>query len=237
VASQRRRAPGSSEPLLGRGSALGSINAYCTIPYDAAHPDPGLPSPLLDWGKVTKVEQLSGTFGLEEVVEEVIEIAGQRATYRTVNDFGFLGSLDVEKGDLIALCSEGEDTVHHLPGGPLMFTHLIVPLSAPPRLAEIAPFAPRHMMAGQIPDAVGSGKLGDGRYLVYTEIGRADGEQFFVEREQWKIAMPPDAPWARRIAPGKRMWLVVGALAPDAGAADKPRPVLQVFAALDELFP
>jgi hypothetical protein len=239
VTQNRPRAADSAPPArkFNRAGAIGSIDAFCTIPSDVAHAETGLRNTLLDWGKVTRVERLRGKFGPDDVVEEVIEIAGQRATYRTVNDFGPFGALDVKKGDLLALCPQVEDTIHQLPGGPLIATHIILPLSRPPRLGELERFAAEHMLAGRfVRDAV-SGKLGTGNFLVHSKIGPADGDRFSVDDDTWRITVAPDALGANRIASGKQMWLVVGDLTLESGSAGTARPVLTVHAALDDLFP
>lgn len=220
------------------GPAVASVDAFCTIPYDAAHPDPSLALPILDWGKVTRIEHLVGTFGGDEVEVEVLEIAGQRATYRTQNDFPMLGTLDhVKVGDLLALCAEGKDDLYHLASGPLTLVKMVIPLSAPPRLAEIAPFEPRHIRRSRVREPAEQGLLSAGRYLVYAEIGRADGAQFAIDRDDWRITVAPGAHGGDRIATGKRLWLVIGDAVVAASSEGRSRPVLRVYAAFDELFP
>jgi hypothetical protein len=222
-----------------RAAAIGSINFACRIPYDAAHPDPALSEPILDWGKVTRIDHVPAISD-EYPPLEAFEIQGQRATYRTVNDFGPLGTLErVRVGDLLALCSQGEDNLHHMASGPMIVTFLIVPLSAPPRLHEIARFEPRHLGTEDVAGMAEHGKLQVGRYLVYATIGDADGARFSVARGDWQIEIAPDAPGADRIASGKQMWLVIGdpAPVPQGESASRARVVLRVYAALDELFP
>lgn len=210
------------------------MDAFCHIPYDAAHPDPASGWPVMDWGKVTKVEQLTGTLGDEQIDLEVLEIAGQRARYRVKNS-GLIGHLaDVQVGQLLALCPEDESDVYRLPGGPLTVTHEVVSLSAPPRVAEFARFAPRHMTSIAIRVAADHGKLAPGHYLVHARIGAADGDRF--EIDHWWIRATPDAPGRDLIAPGAWLWLVLG----DPQFEDGPggrRLILRVDAAITELFP
>jgi hypothetical protein len=186
------------------------MSAFCYIPFDAAHPDPSIGVfMVMDWGKVTKVEQVPGQLGDTPITLEVIEIAGQRGRYRVKNGFGALGYLDsVKPGDLLALCPEDDDNnVYQLAGGPLMRTHQVVPISAAPRTAELAHLAPRYVSSTKLRVAAEAGTLEAGHYLVRARIGSADGDHF--EIEQWWIDGTQSAVGANQIATGKILWLVV----------------------------
>jgi hypothetical protein len=111
----------------------------------------------------------------------------------------------------------------------------VVPLSAPPRLAEIARFEPRHIPARRVRDHAERGELDTGRFLVLARIGRADGAQFEVG--DWWFEVAAGAPGAGAIATGKSVWLVIGDPTHVPGDGGKPRVVVQVHAVLNELFP
>ena len=61
-----------------RAVAIGSINAYCRIPYDAAHPEAALPEPILDWGKVTRIDHVPA-------ISEELQV-GRYLVYASIGD-------------------------------------------------------------------------------------------------------------------------------------------------------
>jgi serine/threonine protein kinase len=237
-------APGRSR--FSRENAIAALDGACHIPYDAAQPDPAIRKPMADWGKVTKVadevSRLRGTpagelFG--EIIN-VIEVAGQRGTYRFDSDDITLGRLVVNIGDLVVLCVELQDLSdrHGLPGGPLTITHNAFAVSRPPRITEVADLKPRHVSDLHLSRQRSSKHAIDldRRYLVRSRVETRSSDRF-VMRYGWILDVPKETRGGAQVVPGKSLWIVVEKPEFEALPDGNERIVVQAVVVIDDLFP
>jgi len=217
------------------------MDAFCHIPYDAAHPDPATHAPIVDWGKVTKVADEHGALGDRPVTLRVIEVAGQRDRYRFDDEIGALGRLETHVGDMLALCEEdhGSDSnIYKLAAGGLGRVLSVVPITKPPRIVELANLAPLHIDDVVLLRDGGDGKITldpDRRYLVHAKVTAADGDRWAMDK--WWLEVPSGIRGGNLVAAGKRLWIVVEQPKLEDQPAGKPHLVLRAAAVIDDLFP
>ncbi|HEU4732388.1 MAG TPA: protein kinase [Kofleriaceae bacterium] len=180
-----------------RNTAIASLVAFCHLPYDAAHPDPALWKPIADWGKVVQERPLPGRFRGADITVDLIEVKGQRKTYRFPNEFptpfGDVAVLDVRPGDMVAFCPEDDDgNIYHVALGPLDLVRDAVPISAPPRIVELAKYRPLYLDTTAFAAASARGKMTfptDRRLLIWAVVGAADGNRF--KMDYFWLEVPP----------------------------------------------
>jgi serine/threonine protein kinase len=223
-----------------RDNAIVSLEASCYLPYDAAHPDPAMREPIADWGKVVQKRLLPGRFGGADITVDVIEVKGQRKTYRFDNwfqtVFGEVVHLAVQPGDMVAFCPDDYDgNIYHVAPGPLDRVRDAVPISAPPRIVELAKYQPLHLRTTAFLAASRNGKMTfptDRRLLIHASVGAADGNRF--KMDNFWLEVPPGV---QGIEAGKRLWLVVEDPVLEDQPDNEKRLVLRAVAAIDEMFP
>ena len=183
---------------------------------------------------------MPGRFNGADITVDVIEVKGQRKTYRFPNrfptGFGEVVHLVVQPGDMVAFCPDDDDgNTYNVALGPLDRVRDAVPISAPPRIVELAKYQPLHLRTTAFIAASRYGKITfptDRRLLIWALVGAADGNRF--KMENFWLEVPPGV---QGIEAGKRLWLVVE----DPVLEDQPdhqkRLVLRAVAAIDEMFP
>lgn len=248
TAASAATAPPLLDPLarpFTRDRAIGVMNQFCHLPIDAAHPDPKLGRPIIDWGKVTRRERVTGTIGKDMTRHLTLyEVVGQRATYHFDGDEWneSIGQFDARIGDLVALCQDDIDELFTLPGawhGPLGKMMAMLPISAPPRMRELAKLDPLHISDVVLLRDGKRGKLEldpSRRYLVRSNVVAADGARW--EMEGWWLEVPPRVAGAALVKESARPWIVVEQLHfEDDPEGGKPHLVGTAAAVLDSMFP
>ena len=77
---------------LRRENAIATMIAFCRIPTDPAHLEPGWHgSGIADWGKVTSVATERGQFDGDPIVSPIVTVAGHRDHYRIETEIGVMG--------------------------------------------------------------------------------------------------------------------------------------------------
>ncbi|MDQ3370464.1 MAG: hypothetical protein M3680_34015, partial [Myxococcota bacterium] len=231
-----------------RSRALASLTTWCKIPIDAAHPDPALGPGVADWGRVTRREEVTGTFAEDrEVAMLLYEVRGQRATYRFngASHAHTIGTLDVPVGQLVALCEDPQrepSTLYELPApwkGPLNLFVAALPISGPPLTASFAKLAPLHLPALTLRRDGGDGRISiasNRRYLVHAKVEGADGDRW--DMGQWWLEVPRGTRGAGLVATGQLLWFVIEQPTLEATADPKhPKLVVRAVHVQDELFP
>ena len=229
----------SLDPPLRRASAIGTMDQFCHIPYDAAHPDPATRQPIVDWGTVASVEREVGTLRGDARPLDVVTATGQRGSIRFETTIGGLGRLDTRSGDMLAWCSEREPTdIYQLPKGPITPMTAVVRIAAPPRIVELAALQPLHISETSLgaTDRKGVLKLAtDRRYLVRARVAAADGTRW--KMDGWWLEVPARVRGEALVAAGKWLWIVVEQPVLEDQPEGKPHLVLRAAAVLDDLFP
>jgi serine/threonine protein kinase len=225
-----------------REAAIATMDAFCYIPYDVAHPDKDLAHPVVDWGKVTEITHETGSFMGDEIDSNIMTIKGARGVYRVMQEVQVLNYVvPANVGDMMALCADREESdLYRFPGGPTLPVTSIVPLSGIPRIAEVAKYKPLHVRELTM-TAAGANqhtnlKL-DRTYIINAKIVEmSDPKRFKMDR--YDMEVPANFPGKASLAVGKRTWIVVDNLhyedADDSG--HKPF-VVRAVAVLGEMFP
>ena len=224
--------------------AHATIEMFCGIPLDPARPGPGVRKPVVDWGKVTRRELVTAKLAGRDHPLLMYEVQGARAIYRFDGSTwsNTIGILDVAPGGWIALCEEDRSELYEMPPAWRFPTSRVVgvlPLTAPPRVAEIAHLDPLHLSAIALKTSGSNGKLGfaaDRRHLVRAKVEAADGPRW--QMGGWWLEVPPGARGARLVDAGRWLWFVVEQPTfEDPGDGGKPRLVVRAAAVVDELLP
>jgi len=224
------------DPPLRRDTALAIVEQDCHLPTDPDHPDAALGKPVADWGQVTRRERVPAQLAGRELTLTMYEVAGHRGTYR-FKDEAPGGRLVAQVGDLLVLCVTDDQPIYTLPAAwSGMVRVSAAPVSAPPRITEVASLAPLHVSDRAFVAAVPGHppRLPAGRrYLVHAKVGAADGTRFAMGG--WVLDVPEGVPG---IATGRAPWLVVEEPTwEDAPEGGKPHLVLRAVAAIDSMFP
>lgn len=226
----------SLDPPYCRSCAVASVDAFCEIPYDFANPETKRRREVVDWGRVTKVTTEHGKLGDRPVTLNIVELQGQRDTYRFKDEL-VVGRLQTQVGALLAICPEEEDDFWQLSGGPTYKTRAVITLSAPPRVQDAAKFQALHIPDIRLAAASVNKSLErldpSRRYLVYAEVKADDGALWKMDR-YWLDAS--GAKSASKLAAKKRFWMVVEKPEIVERDGDK-RLLVHAVAILDEIFP
>jgi len=226
-----------------RDAAIATMDAFCYIPYDVAHPDKDLPRPVVDWGKVTNVTQEQGQFMGDEIDSTIITIQGARGVYRVMSEVAVLNYVvPANVGDYMALCADREESdLYRFPGGPTLPVSSVVPLSAPPRITEVAKYKPLHIRELAI-TAAGANQhhnLKENRaYIINAKIlDMSDPKRYKMDR--YVMEIPANFPGKSSLEVGKRTWIVVDQLHYEDATDDQNKKpfVVRAVAVLGEMFP
>ncbi|MEO8840528.1 MAG: protein kinase [Kofleriaceae bacterium] len=226
-----------------RDAAIATMDAFCYIPYDVAHPDKDLPHPVVDWGKVTNVTQEQGQFMGDEIDSTIITIQGARGVYRVMSEVAVLNYVvPANVGDYMAVCADREESdLYRFPGGPTLPVTSIVPLSAPPRITEVAKYKPLHIRELAI-TAAGANQhhnLKENRaYVINAKIlDMSDPKRYKMDR--YVMDIPANFPGKSSLEVGKRTWIVVDQLHYEDATGDQNKKpfVVRAVAVLGEMFP
>ncbi len=236
MAVQKRHVHSGTER---RDAAIAMMDSFCYLPYDVAHPDKDLPHPVVDWGKVTSVESETGQFMGDTFDSNIITIRGARGTYRVMQEVMTLNYVvPARVGDWMALCADREESdLYRFPGGPTLPVESIVPLTAPPRISELARYKPLHIRELAM-TAAGANQhhnlKTDRAYVIRAKVvDENDGKRLKMDR-YWM-----DVPPGIKLEVGKPTWVVVDHLHyedPD-DSGKKPFVVRAVAVLPGEMFP
>ncbi len=210
-------APPRGVKPLSRGVAENLIEAYCSLAPDPTKPDPASKAYVVDWGKVTRAELVTGRMDEHTQPMAMYEVKGQRKTYRFdgAQDLQFLGLLDVEPGTLVALC-EGDrgNNNFEVPdawkGYVLMKS--FIPISRPPRVADYAKLAPIHITDTRISKDATNERLSvpAGRRAIARiplKSATVSGTRWSVSN--WFLDVPAGIPGHALMAAKKSRWIVL----------------------------
>lgn len=226
-----------------RDAAIATMDSFCYIPYDVAHPDKDLPHPVVDWGKVTNVTQEQGQFMGDEIDSKIITIQGARGVYRVMSEVAVLNYVvPANVGDYMAVCADREESdLYRFPGGPTLPVTSVVPLSAPPRITEVAKYKPLHIRELAI-TAAGANQhhnLKENRaYIINAKIlDMSDPKRYKMDR--YVMDIPAKFPGKSSLEVGKRTWIVVDQLHYEEATDDQNKKpfVVRAVAVLGEMFP
>jgi hypothetical protein len=172
------------------------------------------------------------------------EVQGARATYR-FNGLSWsntIGVLDVAPGGWVALCEQDRAELYEMPPAwrfPTSRLEGVLPLTAPPRVGEIAHLDPIHTSALKLQAGGKDGKLdldAGRRYLVRAKVESADGSRW--KMGAWWIEVPPGVRGAALVAAGKSLWFVIeDPVLEEQGDGSPARLVVRAAAILDDLLP
>jgi len=228
-----------------RARAQASL-AFCKIPMDPANPDRAYGrGQVLDWGRITRREVVMTTLIDHDSRMLLYEAQGARGTYRF--DGGLtsntLGMLDVQPGQLVVMCESAREpsSLRKLPaswGTELHLMDAVLPVSEPPRLAQLAKLAPIHIDDTRLRRDGDAGQITlqtDRRYLVHATVVAADGGRWNMD--DWSLEVPPGIPGAGLVEAGKRLWFVVEKPALEENpTGKKPRLVLRAAYVQADMF-
>jgi serine/threonine-protein kinase len=234
-------APPTPPPSRGRycrGCQIGSADAFCRIPTDFANTGYPRNFGVLDWGKVTKVENEAGTFREETIHETIITLRGQRKTYRFSADF-LDTFVDAKVGDLLAICPEDESDIFRLSGGPTDKTRAVITLGGPPKTQVAAKLGAKHIDDIQLAAVSGRKRFddritADGRYMVRAQVYGIDGPRYRMDR-YW-MQVPKGMKGEDKLQTNASVWLVVENLE-FVEIEGKEQLLVHAAAILDDLFP
>jgi len=226
-----------------REAAIATMDAFCYLPYDVAHPDKDLPRPVVDWGKVTNVSQEQGQFMGDEIDSKIITIQGARGVYRVMSEVAVLNYVvPANVGDYMAVCSDREESdLYRFPGGPTLPVTSVVPLTAPPRITEVAKYKPLHIreLAMTAAGANQHHNLKENRaYIINAKIlDMSDPKRYKMDR--YVMDVPASFPGKSSLEVGKRTWIVVDQLHYEDATDDQNKKpfVVRAVAVLGEMFP
>lgn len=220
-----------------RSCQIAVTDAFCRIPTDFEKPGTKSNFGVVDWGKVTKVEDEVGTFREEQFSESIITMRGQRKTYRFTSEF--LDSVVTTKvGELVAICPESESDIYRLSGGPTTVTRAVITLSAEPPILTAAKLGAKHISDIQLAAESGRKQLDrlepDGRYLIHAKVHGVEGSRYRMDR-YW-LDVPRGMKNEDLLVPKKHTWLVVEKPTFEEISGEKVL-VVRAAAILTELFP
>jgi serine/threonine protein kinase len=236
LAVQKRHSHSGTER---RDAAIATMDAFCYLPYDVAHPDKDLPRPVVDWGKVSSITPETGHLMGDDIDSNILTIKGARGTYRVMQEVGTLNYVvPAQVGDWMALCADREESdIYRFPGGPTLPVESIVPLRAPPRITELAKYKPLHIreLAMIAAGANQHHNLHEDRaYVIRAKVvDLGNGKRLKMDR--YYMDVPPSI----KLEVGKLTWVVVDHLHyEDADDTGKKPFVVRAIAVLDgDMFP
>ncbi|MFT3696417.1 MAG: serine/threonine-protein kinase [Kofleriaceae bacterium] len=228
-----------------REAAIATLDAFCFLPYDNAHPDKDLPHPVADWGKVTSIEHETGSLMGEDIESNIMTIQGARNTYRVMEEVKTLNYVvPAHVGETMVLCADREeDNLYRFPGGPTLPVNSVFPISgAAPRIIDVAKYKPLHtdslaMTAAFANQRPGHLKL-DRTYIIRAKVlDMSDSKRWKLDR--FYMDVPPNTPGADRVEVNREVWVVVDHLHYDDEKDDQNRKPFGVRAVvvLGEMFP
>ncbi len=220
-----------------RSCQIAVTDAFCRIPTDFEKPGTKSNHGVVDWGKVTKVEDEVGTFREEQFNETIITMRGQRKIYRFTSDF--LDSVVTTKvGELVAICPEGESDIYRLSGGPTTVTRAVITLSAEPPILTAAKLGAKHISDIQLAAESGRKQLDrlepDGRYLIHAKVYGVEGSRYRMDR--YFLEVPKGMKNDELLVPKQHVWMVVEKPTFEEISGEKVL-VVRAAAILTELFP
>jgi serine/threonine protein kinase len=226
-----------------RDAAIATMDAFCYIPYDVAHPDKEGGRAVADWGKVTSVERETGHFMGDDIDSNIITIQGARGVYRVMQEVSILNYVvPAAVGDMLALCADREDSdIYRFPGGPTLPVTSVFPISGPPRIGEVAKYKPLHIRELAM-TAVGANQHHnlhvDRMYVIDAKIlDTSDPKRYKMDR--YVMDVPASFPGKKSLEVGKRTWIVVDNLHYEDTPDDQGKKpfVVRAVAVLGEMFP
>jgi len=236
LAVQKRHSHSGAER---RDAAIATMDAFCYLPYDVAHPDKDLPRPVVDWGKVVSITPETGHLMGDDIDSNILTIKGARGTYRVMQEVSVLNYVvPAQVGDWMALCADREESdIYRFPGGPTLPVESIVPLRAPPRITELAKYKPLHIRELAMTAAGANQHHGlheDRAYVIRAKVvDLGDGKRLKMDR--YFMDVPPSI----KLEVGKPTWVVVDHLhyeEPD-DTGKKPFVVRAVAVLNGDMFP
>ena len=223
-----------------RSAAIATIDAFCFLPYVAAHPDKDLPRPVVDWGIVKSITPETGRIMGEAINSNILTIEGARDTYRVMQEIASLNYIvPAETGDLVALCADKEASdVYRFSGGPTVPVEAVVPITSEPRITAYAKYKPLHTHELAFTAAGANGKANlelDRTYIIRAKVvDTGDGMRFKMDR--YFLDVPPAL--ANKLELAKPTWIVVDNLHYEEPDASGKKPfVVHLVAVVGEMFP
>ncbi len=223
-----------------RGAAIATIDAFCFLPYDVAHPDKDLPRPVVDWGIVKSVTPETGRIMGDTINSNILTIEGARDTYRVMQEIALLNYVvPAEPGDLVAVCADLDTSnVYRFPGGPTNPVESVVPITSAPRITAYAKYKPLHIHELAFSAAGATGKTNlklDRAYIILAKVVETgDGKRF--EMDRYFLDAPPAL--ATKLEVDKPTWILVDNLHyEDPDASGKKPFVVHLVAIVGEMFP
>ncbi|MBA3452145.1 MAG: serine/threonine protein kinase [Deltaproteobacteria bacterium] len=231
---------------LHRRVAEQMLEAFCRLPVDPAKPDAVLEDHrVIDWGKVTRAELVDGTSGDMTRQMVMYEVKGARGTYRFdgAANLSTIGLLNVDPGTLVALClADHGNTMFEVPAawsGYVAMTAYI-PLSRPPRIADVAKLDPIHISGGFLSKDATNERISlpagrRGIVRVALPAGPESGTRWKIDN--WWLDIPAGIPGHALLQAKKTRWIVVEnpQLVPAAGGSKQL--VLRAAAVIEDMFP
>ena len=222
-----------------RDAAIATMDAFCYLPYDVAHPDKDLPRPVVDWGKVTTITEETGHLMGDDIDSNILTIVGARGTYRVMQEVVTLNYVvPAQVGDWMALCADREESdIYRFPGGPTLPVESIVPVRSPPRITELAKYKPLHIreLAMTAAGANQHHNLHEDRaYVIRAKVlDLGNGKRLKMDRYYMDVAP------SIKLEVGKPTWVVVDHLHyEDADDTGKKPFVVRAVAVLNgDMFP
>ncbi len=218
------------------------VEMFCGIPMDPAKPGADVRWPVLDWGKVTRRELVTAKLAGREHTLLMYEVQGARAIYRFNGSSwsNTIGVLDAPPGRWVALCEQDRSELYEMPPAwrfPTSRLEGVLPLTAPPRVAEIAHLDPIHTSVLSLQTGGRKGTLrADRRHLVRAKVEAADGPRW--KMGGWWLEVPPGVKGSRLVAAGRSLWFVVERpTLEEQGDGAPARLVVHAAAILDDLLP
>ncbi|CAN5699999.1 hypothetical protein BH11MYX1_BH11MYX1_07110 [soil metagenome] len=223
-----------------RDAAILTMDAFCFLPYDVAHPDQDLPRPVVDWGVVKSITPETGRIMGDTITSNILTIEGARETYRVMQEVAVLNYVvPAEVGDMIAVCADGEATdLYRFPGGPTVPVQSVVPIRRAPRITAFASYRPLHTHELAFTAAGANGRPNlklDRAYVIRARVVETgDGKRLKMDR--YFLDVPPAL--ANKLELGKPTWIVVDHLHYEAADGSGKKPfVVELVAVIGEMFP
>ena len=225
-----------------RDAAVATMDSFCYLPYDVAHPDKDLQHPVVDWGRVTEITHETGSFMGDAIDSNILTIKGARGIYRVMQEVQVLNYVvPANVGDMMALCADREESdLYRFQGGPTLPVTSIVPITSTPRIVELAKYKPLHTrelaMTAAGANQHTSLKL-DRMYIIDAKIVEmTDPKRFKMDR--YDMEVPANVPGKGSLEIGKRTWILVDNLHYEDPDSDGHKPfVVRAVAVLGEMFP
>jgi hypothetical protein len=205
------------------------VSWRCTLSPDPANPIPSTEGRFKpDWGKVTRKEKTRRPPKNELDEGEPVtmyEVKGIARTYQFAGErFGHSRkeSFEANVGDLVLVCSGGEDTPRDTPAGwgpRVLRSGFAVKLAEPPLIAKKAKWAPIHVTGSFFFWAIKDVKwkpAPDAFILSNIEIAKdLGGGRYEIEADahrdmSWILEVPPSVKVKEPLVPGRSVWAIMG---------------------------